>query len=281
VSAGQDRTRVGTGEREKAIALLSEHFSAGRLTIEEFSQRCAAAGAAVTRDDLSSIVADLPNASSIVFGARLEQVVAERIHKDEQLARSQATKAELQKRAAAAPAAELEMCLEELADLLSNRVKPASTKIGRGGQARSSPEGFLVYSEEHWVERDSNGSPVQISAEVLLPDGRLWKSWYRHAFTRIEAEFSEYGAVKVGPFLVEFDHAGRLYARSRKPPVFGEAQKIELAQAFGDIATRVIKQGEPVEPEAKRAVVPGPDWENMGFAAALRRLLLGPGGRPN
>lgn len=52
--------RVGTAEREHAAGLLSEHFSAGRLDMDEFDVRVKAAYAARTEKDLSVLLADLP-----------------------------------------------------------------------------------------------------------------------------------------------------------------------------------------------------------------------------
>jgi len=53
-------TRVGNSEREAAIALLAEHWHAGRLDPGEHELRVTRARAAVTRADLDSLFADLP-----------------------------------------------------------------------------------------------------------------------------------------------------------------------------------------------------------------------------
>ena len=55
-----ERVRIGTAEREQAQALLSRQFAEGRLNPDEFSDRSAAIGAAVTRADLEPLFADLP-----------------------------------------------------------------------------------------------------------------------------------------------------------------------------------------------------------------------------
>jgi len=52
--------RIGTAEREEAMALLSRQFSEGRLNPDEFSERSAAVAAAMTRADLEPLFADLP-----------------------------------------------------------------------------------------------------------------------------------------------------------------------------------------------------------------------------
>lgn len=54
--------RIGTAEREEAVALLGEHFAAGRLTVAEFDQRVTRANRALTRGDLLPLFADLPSA---------------------------------------------------------------------------------------------------------------------------------------------------------------------------------------------------------------------------
>jgi hypothetical protein len=60
VGTDNERVRIGTAEREQAMDLLSNQFSEGRLTPDEFSERSAAIAAAVTRADLEPIFADLP-----------------------------------------------------------------------------------------------------------------------------------------------------------------------------------------------------------------------------
>jgi len=53
-------TRVGTAEREEAVALLTEHWHAGRLDPGEHERRVTRAREAVTRADLDALFADLP-----------------------------------------------------------------------------------------------------------------------------------------------------------------------------------------------------------------------------
>ena len=60
VGEESEHVRIGTAEREAAMRLLSTQFSEGRLTPEEFSERSAAASAALTRADLEPLFADLP-----------------------------------------------------------------------------------------------------------------------------------------------------------------------------------------------------------------------------
>lgn len=52
--------RIGTTERERAQNALSEHFSQGRLDINEFEERSGLAAAARTVGDLARLFSDLP-----------------------------------------------------------------------------------------------------------------------------------------------------------------------------------------------------------------------------
>jgi Domain of unknown function (DUF1707) len=52
--------RVSDAERDQAVAELSEHFQAGRLTQEEFEDRSGRALQARTGSDLSDLFTDLP-----------------------------------------------------------------------------------------------------------------------------------------------------------------------------------------------------------------------------
>jgi hypothetical protein len=59
-----DRTgpiRIGDAERDQAVAVLSDHFVAGRLTQEEFEERSDQATRARYDEDLSPLFADLPD----------------------------------------------------------------------------------------------------------------------------------------------------------------------------------------------------------------------------
>jgi hypothetical protein len=53
--------RIGDAERDQAVAVLSDHFVAGRLTQEEFEERSDQATRARYADDLSPLFADLPD----------------------------------------------------------------------------------------------------------------------------------------------------------------------------------------------------------------------------
>ena len=52
--------RVSDADRDRALAELSEHFQAGRLTHEEFEERSGLALRAKTGKDLTTLLADLP-----------------------------------------------------------------------------------------------------------------------------------------------------------------------------------------------------------------------------
>ncbi|WP_083665996.1 DUF1707 domain-containing protein [Saccharomonospora sp. CUA-673] len=55
-----EQLRIGTAEREEATQVLSEHFSAGRLTIAEYDERVGALVAAQTRAEVRTQFEDLP-----------------------------------------------------------------------------------------------------------------------------------------------------------------------------------------------------------------------------
>jgi hypothetical protein len=69
--------RVSDADRDQAIAELSQHFQAGRLTQEEFEERSGRALQARTGDDLAALFTDLPGRDAVpvppaggpVFGA--------------------------------------------------------------------------------------------------------------------------------------------------------------------------------------------------------------------
>jgi class 3 adenylate cyclase len=52
--------RIGDVERQAVIDLLRRHTGEGRLTLDEFAERAGEVYAAVTRDDLDAVLADLP-----------------------------------------------------------------------------------------------------------------------------------------------------------------------------------------------------------------------------
>jgi hypothetical protein len=55
-----EQLRIGDAERERAAAELAEHYTQGRLTTEEHSERLDRVWAARTRSDLVPIFRDLP-----------------------------------------------------------------------------------------------------------------------------------------------------------------------------------------------------------------------------
>lgn len=55
-----DQLRIGTAEREAAVKILGDHMAEGRLALEEYEERTAAALEAVTRADLRPLFKDLP-----------------------------------------------------------------------------------------------------------------------------------------------------------------------------------------------------------------------------
>lgn len=57
-----DNMRIGDQERERAAALLAEHFASGRLSHSEYSERFDAVWTARTGGDLKTLFHDLPAA---------------------------------------------------------------------------------------------------------------------------------------------------------------------------------------------------------------------------
>jgi hypothetical protein len=53
--------RIGDAERDQAVAVLSDHFVAGRLTQDEFEERSEHATRARYADDLTLLFDDLPD----------------------------------------------------------------------------------------------------------------------------------------------------------------------------------------------------------------------------
>lgn len=66
-SAEPDRTRLraSDAERDEALRTLAAHYADGRLDQPEFDRRSDAALAAVTRDQLRSLFADLPRTEPV------------------------------------------------------------------------------------------------------------------------------------------------------------------------------------------------------------------------
>ena len=55
-----EQLRITDAEREAAVTALGEHFAVGRLTRDEYDERCEAAWSARTRAELRPLFADLP-----------------------------------------------------------------------------------------------------------------------------------------------------------------------------------------------------------------------------
>jgi hypothetical protein len=62
--------RIGDAERDQAVATLSDHFVAGRLTQEEFEERSNQATRARYDVDLAPLFADLPKAEAPQYAQR-------------------------------------------------------------------------------------------------------------------------------------------------------------------------------------------------------------------
>lgn len=64
-----DRFRISDADRDRAAALLRDHFAAGRLTPSELDERLTAALAAKTFGDLRLVLADLPGPVPVLHQA--------------------------------------------------------------------------------------------------------------------------------------------------------------------------------------------------------------------
>jgi hypothetical protein len=62
-------TRASDDDRRRVVGALERHTTAGRLRLDEFEQRVAAALAAITLADLAAIVSDLPPDEPVRSGA--------------------------------------------------------------------------------------------------------------------------------------------------------------------------------------------------------------------
>src|SRR5580692_6432643 len=65
---GRADLRISDADRDQALAKLSEHFQAGRLTTEEFDERSGAALQAKTGRELAVLFTDLPPAQAGAAG---------------------------------------------------------------------------------------------------------------------------------------------------------------------------------------------------------------------
>ena len=63
--AAGGQVRIGDAERDQAVAALSDHFVAGRITQAEFEERSDQATRARYDDDLAPMFADLPDEQAV------------------------------------------------------------------------------------------------------------------------------------------------------------------------------------------------------------------------
>jgi hypothetical protein len=68
-----DGVRAADADRDRALAELSEHFQAGRLTREEFDERSGRALAARTGNELRDLFPDLPSRELLDLGRDAER----------------------------------------------------------------------------------------------------------------------------------------------------------------------------------------------------------------
>jgi hypothetical protein len=63
--------RASDADRERVVAALQEHTAAGRLTLDEFTERATTVYAARTLDELAATTADLPRTEPQINGRPL------------------------------------------------------------------------------------------------------------------------------------------------------------------------------------------------------------------
>ena len=173
----QGHVRIGNPEREEALALLSKQFSNGRLTTEEFSQRCAAVGAAVNRGDLQAVLAGLPGGTTLAREESLAEAIERRVGDANRAAVDKANEQAAWQRVQVSAADELAAKLIELA-----AYRCSARAQSTGLPARRSRAGFFLQARPRMVSRMAGracaGSatpgccfPEQdTDAVVLLPD---------------------------------------------------------------------------------------------------------------
>jgi F0F1-type ATP synthase assembly protein I len=72
--AAEHGMRASDADRERTVAALERHTTAGRLSLEEFAERVDRALACRTRADLAAVVRDLPSESSVDHAAGARQL---------------------------------------------------------------------------------------------------------------------------------------------------------------------------------------------------------------
>jgi hypothetical protein len=68
--------RIGTAERESATKALDAHLEAGRLGVEEYADRSAAAAAAADASELAALFTDLPAPHPVLPGTAMTAAAA-------------------------------------------------------------------------------------------------------------------------------------------------------------------------------------------------------------
>lgn len=220
MSEGDEHVRIGTPEREEALALLNMGFSEGRLNPAEFSKRCAAVGAAVNRGQLQAVLADLPGGVAAVarqesLDEAVERRLAEANRIDVASANSQATNQQVMISAADDLAARL----MELAQYLNSRIPPRTYEVGvrpkhpsfleRMKPLAKSPPSFKLDNRTNKWEQC-----------YLVPDGRLWQpsasgfSSRPAGYVDLRECFSRHGGLTIDGYQFHPDYVSGVLAAS-------------------------------------------------------------------
>jgi hypothetical protein len=128
-TAMRDDLRVSEADRDRAAALLGDHFAAGRLTHRELDDRLGAALTAKTSRDLKRVLADLPLPRNDLLELRYRRLLAlypasyRHVHQDEILAVLMT----------AAPADSVRPTVAEAADLIIGAIRVRYQLLRRAG----------------------------------------------------------------------------------------------------------------------------------------------------
>jgi hypothetical protein len=82
--------RIGDSERDAAAADLGDHYTAGRLTLDELHERLTAAFAAKTLGQLTQIMADLPGHGRLAELAMAAQAPVPPRHREQPMSTDRA-----------------------------------------------------------------------------------------------------------------------------------------------------------------------------------------------
>lgn len=184
-----DQLRVGDVERQEALTAIHQSYVEGRIDLQELEHRTAQAASAVTRGNLQSATAGLPNTQRIAqsFSSRLDELMAADLQRDVQQRQVAAAHEEVGAQEAADAAARL---FREFATRLKGIVPPRPVDTGyrrpvpkklfsRSSSTSEeiiSPPGYQLYpnpGSDHIFRSPGVRGPDVVT--VCAADGRIWQ----------------------------------------------------------------------------------------------------------